>query len=156
MFSVEKRYRRLFPSLVIPVLTACTVAFGANGDSTTREFTVNGSFDQVWEAAITAFADLALPISPPQRDSGVVTTDWILLEDPDRYMDCDGDARAQEGRYNVIVRETPAGAGTAVTLTASYRAVDEEGIAIRCGSTGDMEERLRDRIEGIVESERGR
>ncbi|HET7693795.1 MAG TPA: hypothetical protein VFM44_11975 [Gemmatimonadota bacterium] len=146
--------RRLLPGVAaISLFMACTIAIGGDDESPPREFTVHGSFDHVWEAVITAFADLDLPIAPPQRDSGVVTTDWILLEDPDRFMNCEGDARAQEGRYNVIVRETPAAAGTRVTMTTSYRAVNE-GVAARCASTGEMEERLRGRIEDIVDSER--
>lgn len=141
----------MLPGVVaLSLTTACTIAIGDGSDAEPRESSFQAPFDEVWDAAIASFAAMDLPISTLEKESGVLATDWILLDDAEEWMDCDGDVRAEEGRYNAILRE--AGSGTRMTLTASYRAQDrDEGVAVRCGSTGEMEERIRARVESIVD-----
>lgn len=145
------RLRPVLPVIVVLSLTtACTIAIGDRSDAEPRESSFQAPFDAVWDAAIAAFSALDLPISTLEKESGVLATDWILLDDAEEWMDCDGDVRAEEGRYNAVLRETAS--GTRMTLTASYRAQDrDEGVAVRCGSTGEMEERIRERVENVVD-----
>lgn len=144
------KLRRFFSGVVaLSLTTACTIAIGDGSDVEPRESSFQAPFDTVWDAAIATFSALDLPISTLEKESGVLATDWILIDDAEEWMDCDGDVRAAEGRYNAILRATAS--GTRMTLTASYRAQDPEGVAVRCGSTGEMEERIRERVEDIVD-----
>jgi len=54
-------------------------------------FPVDKPFDSVWQAVIEAFAELNLPIDNLERDSGLITTDWINFQEqnPENgYCDC--------------------------------------------------------------------
>ncbi|CAN5829009.1 hypothetical protein BH20GEM1_BH20GEM1_03380 [soil metagenome] len=136
--------------MAVSMSAACTIAIGGSDDTAPREFNFDAPYDAVWDAAIAAFADLELPISTLEKESGVIATDWILLDDAAELMDCDGNVRAEEGRFNAIVRGTAA--GTRMTLTASYRAQDpDDGVALRCSSTGVMEERVRGRVDDLLD-----
>jgi hypothetical protein len=124
-----------------------SIIIGGGGDDSpgTVEVLEGVTFDEAWEAAIDTFEELRLPIDNLERASGVVTTDWILLDDADEYMDCPDDAsRNAEGRFNVFLREI--GDGVRVTVNASYQAEDDTERRHGCESNGDYEDLILRRI----------
>lgn len=57
-------------------------------------FSTAHPFDAVWPAVVETFSDLNLPIDKVEKDSGLITTDWIGLNDIPKeeaksYMNCD-------------------------------------------------------------------
>ena len=140
----------LWAALLVMGATACaTITIGGDEEGARIEVFEGVTFDEAWEAAIDTFEELRLPIDNLERDSGVVTTDWILLEDAGAYMDCPGEAsRNEEGRFNVFLREIEG--GIRVTVNASYRAEDDTGQRHTCESDGDYEELILRRIRSKV------
>ena len=123
---------------------ACTIPIlGSDDDEETRRETVleDVSYDDAWSAILRTFADLDLPIESVEKESGLVTTDWILLDDPEDSIDCDEGYRNAEIRLNVFLRETDA--GQEMTLVTSARAESVEGDRTRCRSTGELEEAIQ-------------
>ncbi|MCJ7563620.1 MAG: hypothetical protein MUP52_03395 [Candidatus Aminicenantes bacterium] len=54
-------------------------------------FPIDKAFDKVWQAVIETFAELNLPILNKEIGPGVISTDWINLENKDNtngYCDC--------------------------------------------------------------------
>ena len=136
----------LWTALLVLGATACaTITIGDDEEGARIEVFEGVTFDESWEAAIDTFEELRLPIDNLERESGVVTTDWILLDEADAYMDCPDEAsRNEEGRFNVFLREIEG--GIRVTVNASYRAEDDTGGRLVCVSDGDYEELILRRI----------
>lgn len=73
-------------------------------------FPIEKSFDLVWQAVIESFAELQLPIQNMEKDSGLITTDWIDFKGQKNtdYCDCGGLGinveRSRNGRFNVFVK----------------------------------------------------
>lgn len=139
------------------LVAACgSVPFVGGGGEREYRRTVeldDASYDEAWTAIIETFGDLELPIATLEKDSGLVATDWILLRDPARFMDCDGAVRNQEGRYNVFLKQTTA--DPEMTITSSYRAEirsgDDPGASVRCETTERMESDIQRRVEEKVD-----
>lgn len=151
-------YRTLPGALaILLVAVGCTIALPGGGggqDPAPQDRNFDVPYDEVWNAAIAALGELDLPISTLEKESGVLATDWILLDGAGTFMECDGDVRSEEGRYNVLVRQVTG--GTQVRITTSYRAIAETGAAaVRCGTTGEMERRILGRVEERVQRRGG-
>lgn len=105
----------------------------------------DAGFDQTWSAILQTFAELELPISTLEKESGLVATDWILVEEPDDAMDCDDGYRNAEMRFNVFL--SPVAGGQEMTITSSARSAgDEAGTLERCVSTGATERSIQARV----------
>jgi len=74
-------------------------------------FSIENSYDLVWTALIETFADLNLPIDNMEKDSGLITTDWIDFtgQTNEEYCDCGGLGINTEvertGKFNVFVKK---------------------------------------------------
>ena len=76
-----------------------------------KAFPIEASFDEVWQAVIESFAEMNLPIANMEKDSGLITTDWIdfpLGKAGKEICDCGGLGMNIEtrraGRFNVFVK----------------------------------------------------
>lgn len=137
----------LMLGLITTVGCGITIMGGGDDDEGAGRIEVleNVTFDEAWEATIDTFEELRLPIDNLERQSGVITTDWVLLDDAEDYMNCPDDAsRNEEGRFNVFLREV--GDGIRVTVNASYQAEDDTERRHSCVSTGDYEDLILRRV----------
>lgn len=133
--------------LVAGALGCATIGFG-DDDVVRRTVVYEGAtYDATWSAVIRTFAELELPISTLEKESGLVATDWILVDDPEDAMDCDHGYRNAEMRFNVLVRSVAAGQEMTITTAARARGEDP-GSLERCRSTGFMESRIQRRVRG--------
>lgn len=132
--------------------TACgAIVIGSSDDEDVGRSQVlaSATFDEAWEATLEAFEVLRLPIDELDRSSGVITTDWELIEDSEDVMDCPDDAdRNAEGRFNVFVREVAE--GVRVTVNASFRTEDDTGRRVICRSEGEFEEEFLRHVRARV------
>ena len=128
---------------------AIVIGGGDDEDEGQSQVLAGATFDEAWEAALETFEALRLPIDELDRSSGVITTDWELIRDPEDAMDCPGDTeRNAEGRFNVFVREVPE--GVRVTVNASFRAEDETGRRVICRTDGELEDEFLRRVRARV------
>jgi hypothetical protein len=142
---------RLAPAILLAVTLGC-ISIGSGHDEETRRKVVyqNADFDAVWSATIQTFGDMGLPIASLEKESGLITTDWILVDDPRVTMDCGENPRNPEVRFNVYIQRTNLGAE--MTITTAMRALREDGTTLqRCESTGAYEEEIQGRVRRKVE-----
>lgn len=121
--------------------------FGGGDEDEVRRTTVyeGATYDTAWSAILQTFAELELPISTLEKESGLVATDWILVEEPDEAMDCDDGYRNAEMRFNVFLSSVAG--GQEMTITSSARATGAEaGTLQRCLSTGGTERSIQVRV----------
>lgn len=138
-----------------------TLVFSAAGCATApkprtveKSFTYDNGYDAVWSAVVSVFAELNLPIANMEKDSGLITTDWIGFDGTknDDYCDCGGAGITVEvsrkGRFNVFVKSLADGA-TSLQVNTTYQAVRTFGDAastIQCYSTGSLEAKISDMV----------
>lgn len=143
---------RSVATLALVLSAACgVIRIGGNGGEPqgTTQVLAGATFDRAWRATIESFEELRLPIDNLDRQSGVVTTDWILIRSPRDYMDCEGGARRNaEGRFNIFVREVAD--GVRVTVNVTFRAEDDTGRRVVCESEGEYERQILRRIRNKV------
>jgi len=95
---------------VLTVLT-CLLLFGCGAAPKLRtivnSFSIEADFETVWVAVIETFSDMQFPIDNMEKDSGLITTDWISF--PDRYADCGklgilDTALETNGKFNAFLK----------------------------------------------------
>ena len=140
---------------VLAGLFCCSlVACASTG--TMREFestaTYPGaSFGEVWDSVIDIFGDRLWAIDNMERDSGIITTDW-MLDTNVSYQDCGsagtfGSDNNHMGRFNIVVREQPT--GTSMRVTTTWRVtrnsdLDSSSSLVDCFSTGVLEREIHE------------
>lgn len=119
--------------------------------STTK---VRASFDATWTSVIDVFADRNWPTQALERDSGLVSTDWLAMTDAqaEQYSDCGGSGLASvhghQGRFNVRVKEVDGSTSVSVnTLYREMRSFDGRQWFADCTSKGKWEAELTEIIE---------
>ena len=145
--KVEGTCMRWFPvAAVLLASTACASAPVERDFEPLADYR-GASFTEVWDLVIDVFRGRNWAIESLQRDSGIITTEWVRT-DNESYRDC-GSAgfRASHsdhtGRFRVVVRETVD--GVSIRVTTSWRAVRNDARAIgimECLSTGISEREL--------------
>ena len=73
-----------------------------------NSFPINKPTEMVWQAVIETFAELNLPIMNMEKDSGLITTDWMLTNKI--YCDCESPGltlaqREFRGKFNVFLKK---------------------------------------------------
>jgi len=128
----------------------------------TNAFPIEAPFDKVWEAVIGSFAELQLPIVNMEKDSGLITTDWISFTGQKNtdYADCGKiplglKEGGRSGRFNVFVRRISE-SSCEVNVNCVYRqtVVKLGGDFYRhrdCVSTGNLEARMFEIIKSKLE-----
>lgn len=112
-----------------------------------NSFTIDGDYDAVWSAVIETFADLQLPIDNMEKDSGLITTDWIDFtgQTNEGYCDCGGLGINIEvnrkGKFNVFVKKITENSFE-MKVNCMFEQVYRFGDTIykrNCVSTGNLE-----------------
>lgn len=118
---------------------------------------IEGGFDAVWEATIDALTEIGFPLTNFEKDSGLITTDWMsIAPGGGGYTDCGSGGPLVSitnwrGRFTVFVRDDPV--GTSVRVNPTYLATACLGNNCReltCTSTGQLERALYNRAAGKV------
>ncbi len=138
--------------LLAGLLAACATAPVARQFE--RRATVPAEFAAVWDAVIDIFGERSWAIDNMDRESGIITTDWMLTGQlADSYMDC-GSAplatdREHMTRFNIVVRE--AASGSYITVNTAHRVKryllgDPPAGVINCVSTGVLESEIHEEV----------
>lgn len=114
-------------------------------------------FDAVWTAVIEAFADNSWPIDNMEKDSGLITTDWMSGNNRSPALaDCGKDmvgepAEGAKGevflKFNVFVKTV--GGGSEVRVNCMFKTKEQYG-GKTCYSQGVLEAQLMDGIAAIL------
>ena len=103
------------------------------------------SFDDVWTAVIEVFADNMWAIDTLEKDSGIITTDWLRVgfKESYEYADCGKDMAAtviMPGyvKFNVFVKR----AGPVVMVRINCHFKPLIGMTEICLSKGYLESRV--------------
>lgn len=146
------KYRVFGVVVVCLALASCASAPVAR--QIQNSFPVDKPFDAAWTAVIETFAELNLPILNMEKASGLITTDWISLNDP-QMSDCGkvGALNTEHGRrvrFNVFVKKTSEVASE-MKVNAMFEGLvkyyGSEGIStISCVSTGKFERQIYDLV----------
>lgn len=124
-----------------------------------NSFSYTTSIDKVWSATVETFAELNLPIDNMEKDSGLITTDWINLTGTGNkeYCDCGGLGlaieEARRGKFNVFVKQV--GSEVAVRVNCQFQQTASLGgstVNRECVSMGNLEAR----INSLISSKAGR
>ena len=147
----DVKYRLSLFVAVCLILMACASAPVAR--QIQNSFPVDKDFDTTWQAVIETFAELNLPIMNMEKASGLITTDWIKLDDP-QASDCGkmGMMSSEVGRrvkFNVFVKRV--GNVSEMKVNAMFEAlVQTYGSHVigtsSCYSTGKFEKEIYDRV----------
>ena len=120
-------------------------------------FPIDKPFDDVWQALVESFSELQLPIDNIEKDSGLITTDWIDFTGQKNtdYCDCGGLGMSIEqsrvGKFNVFVKKVTEDS-CEIRVNCMYEQTIQEAItdAIivrKCVSTGKLEAAMFDLIK---------
>lgn len=139
--------------LALIFLVFCACATAPKPRQIVSAFPIEAPFDDVWTAIIESFAEMNLPIMNMEKDSGLITTDWIeypLGKEGKKYCDCGGlginiEVR-RAGKFNVFAKSIT-DSSSEVRVTCSFQQTYEtfslEGSGARftrnCFSTGKLE-----------------
>ena len=102
--------------LVLVVMAAGMLCASCAAPPVATEFddaaTFARSFDDVWTAVMEVFADNMWAIDNLEKDSGLITTDWLSIGgDWSKYADCGKDFASTQSlttdavRFNVFVKQ---------------------------------------------------
>jgi uncharacterized lipoprotein len=150
------KYRFVGGVVVCLILAACASAPVAR--QIQNSFPVDQPFENVWTATIETFAELNLPILNMEKASGLITTDWIQLNDP-TMSDCgkQGVMSSEQGRrvkFNVFVK-TVGGDACEMKINAMFETMvatyGNSGLSAQtCVSTGKFEKQIYDMVTAKV------
>jgi len=124
-----------------------------------RPFAISKPFDAVWQSVIETFAELNLPIMNMEKESGLITTDWISFRGQDKttgYCDCGGIGMNVEidrlGRFNVYV-EKVGESSCELEVNSFFEIITRSALAHNgpssvgyCVSTGKLEAEIYKRV----------
>ncbi len=109
-----------------------------------RAETVAVSYDAAWHALIELFAERSWTIGTLEKDSGIITTDWMAMEKDSPFVDCGGAGISSvigtQIRFNVLVKDL--GTEANVVVNASFRQLrsfDRKESVAECTSRGGVE-----------------
>lgn len=122
------RAKILTLGLVCFMIYGCTIGGSVPvARQITTAFPIEAAFNEVWQAVIESFAEFQFPIMNMEKDSGLITTDWIDFTGQKNtdYADCGkpvfGLAEgSRNGRFNVFVKRTSANS-CEVKVNCMYR-----------------------------------
>jgi hypothetical protein len=149
--------KKLFSVAVVVCLgiVACTVP--PKPRIIVNSWVIEKPFDSVWTSVIESFAELNLPILNMEKASGLITTDWMLIDK--KYMDCgtiglDKVSAMPAGkdykcRFNVMVKKV-SDTSAEMKVNGIYRLDVREnygnGTTFQCVSTGALEAEIYTRV----------
>lgn len=136
----------------VVVLIGMGVGVGASATAPGRHSvrkakTIQAGYDPTWAAVVDVFAERDWTITNMEKDSGLITTDWMGVTADTPYADCGGSGiasvRATQVRFNVLVREQDDRATVRVnTSFRQLRSFDGREILVDCTSRGGLEREI--------------
>jgi hypothetical protein len=139
-------------AVIAAVIASLASASAPNKHHIQKTATLEASFDDTWAALIDVFADRSWPIQNMAKDSGLITTDWMKVDDS--FADCGGSGIASTHgtfvRFNVRVKGA---ASTEVTVNATFReerSFDGQHRLADCESKGVVEGVIHHEIESRI------
>jgi hypothetical protein len=138
--------------LVCLCLTYCATAPAPR--TIVNSFAIEEDYDAVWSALIETFAELQLPIDNMEKDSGLITTDWIEFtgQTNEDYCDCGGLGINIEvnrlGKFNVFMKKVTEDS-CQMTINCTYEQTIKFGDNVakrKCMSTGNLEKEMYDLV----------
>ena len=145
--------RKFYCLIVLAAIVVAGCATAPKPRSIVNAFDQAASFDQVWSATVETFADMSFPIDNMEKDSGLITTDWINITGTsnEEYCDCGGLGLAIENarrvKFNVFVKE--ANSKVVVKVNCQFQQTRSLGNNVgntNCVSTGKLEARINELI----------
>jgi len=140
----------------------CLFLFGCGVVPAPRQiitaFPVEAPFNDVWQVIVESFAEMNLPIVNMEKDSGLITTDWINFTGQKNtdYADCGKPVfglveGSRSGRFNVFVKRTSDNS-CEIKVNCTYRQtlVKLNGDFYKdkpCISTGNLEAEMFDLVK---------
>ena len=119
-----------------------------------NSFAIEGNYDSVWSAVIETFAELQIPIDNMEKDSGLITTDWIDFtgQTNEDYCDCGNLGinieRSRTGKFNAFLKRD-AENSCKLTVNCQFEQTFSFGDNLykrKCVSTGTLEREIYDRV----------
>jgi uncharacterized lipoprotein len=120
-------------------------------------FQIANPLDDVWQAVIETFSDLNIPLDKIEKDSGLITTDWIRLSDKKTaktYMNCREKGGAliaditRRVRFNVFIKKTEEGSQIKINCNFQWISTARNGsVTEDCTTTGVFEKKIFEAIE---------
>jgi NlpB/DapX lipoprotein len=143
-------------ALRVTVVIGACIAAGASATApkphpVNKETVVRADFNGTWTAVIDTFSEHGWAIQNLEKDSGLITTDWMNLsvEQAEQYADCGSAGLAStqtQIRFNVRVK--PDDNQTSVAVNTTFR---QQRTASGASNTFDCTS--RGGIEAMVHSE---
>lgn len=141
------------------LLTACGCASAPKPRLIDETVALSVPYDEVWTGVIETLAEMSMPIDTREKESGLVTTDWMTFTGTgnDEVCDCGGLGlaieRSRKGKLDVRLTRDEATGETSVTVNTTYRQTRARGDAmstVDCVSTGSVEKKLHATLRDIV------
>ena len=158
------RIKTLVLGLICLMIYGCATAPAPR--QIVKAFPIEAPFGEVWQAAIESFAELQLLIKNMEKDSGLITTDWIdfpLGKAGKEFCDCGRLALMswevkRAGRLNVFVKRGSVDSceiQVNCTYEQTYDSRSWSGRPLptwkrRCASTGKLEADIFDMVKSKV------
>lgn len=142
----------------VMLVIACVVAAAASASApqsrkVNTTASVTAPYEQTWEAVIDLFSERNWAIQNMDRDSGLITTDWMSLgSEAKTFADCGGSglATVRETAVRFNVRVKPADDETSVAVNATFRqqrVFDNNSFIVDCTSMGAVEALIHREVE---------
>ncbi len=135
-------------ALISTLLVAC--ASGPAPRTVVNTFPLEGDYDTIWSAVVETFSDLQIPIDNMEKDSGLITTDWIDFtgQTNEDYCDCGGLGInievSRTGKFNVFVKKVTENTFE-MKVNCMFEQVyrfGENAYKRKCVSTGNLEQEM--------------
>lgn len=130
-------------AVLASVVAAAASASAPGRHSVNSTATIPASYDATWNALIDLFAERNWAIQNLDRSSGLITTDWMTIDE--KYADCGGSGLATvQGtgvRFNVRVKNDDSRSSD-VSVNATFRqtrSFDGRTGVVDCVSNGTVE-----------------
>jgi len=146
-------------SLVMISLFAIGCATAPAPRTIENSFFIESDYDSVWSALIETFAELQLPIDNMEKDSGLITTDWVEFrgQTNEDYCDCGSSGIYMEinrlGKFNVFVKKSTENSCkmTVNTMWEQTLQFSDTVSKRKCVSTGNLEKEIYDLVTAKIE-----
>ncbi|MBA3542437.1 MAG: outer membrane protein assembly factor BamC [Deltaproteobacteria bacterium] len=109
------------------------------------------SYDAVWSSVIELFAERNWNISNMAKDSGLITTDWMSIDNDTPFADCGGSGitsvHGTQIRFNVLVKALDG--NTSVMVNTGFRQLrsfDNVQRMVDCTSKGGVEQLIHSEV----------
>jgi hypothetical protein len=120
------------------------------------EFTTGADFNKTWAAVVDVLSAHNFPVESIERESGLVTTDWVSLGYGTKTCSCPGSILAvfSNHRMKVSVFVKVAGEGTSFRIRCHFEGFDSNIMKqwTTCNSLGVTEKTLSENILKVAGS----